>query len=272
VTNWYASLADLKSRVGIADTLDDAVLKSVLESISREIDQWTGRRFYVETRTRTYRARQSGCLVVDDLLSVTSLKTDVSGDRDYTDVWAVTDYDLRPDNAPYESPPQPYWQLCRAPGGDFTFPTWLDRGVQIVGKWGYYEVLETSTATLAEDLDTSETAVDVSSGAVLEVGQTILIDSEQFFITNISTNTLTVDPRGTVNGTSAATHSNGATIRVYTYPIVNEAAILQANHLFTSSRIAGGVLGGEGFGAVRIPALNPLVMSMLNPFRKITVA
>ena len=71
----------------------------------------------------------------------------------------------------------------------------------------------TATATLAEDLDTSETGVDVSDGPEFDIGQTILIDSEQMKISNIVSNTLTVT-RG-ANGSTAATHTNGAAIKVY---------------------------------------------------------
>ncbi len=65
-------------------------------------------------------------------------------------------------------------------------------------------------ATLAEALDNSETAIDVSNGALIAVNRSILVDAEQMYVTSISTNTLTVI-RG-VNGTTKAAHLNGAAI------------------------------------------------------------
>tara|TARA_R110002074_G_scaffold204421_2_gene372779 strand:+ start:973 stop:4788 length:3816 start_codon:yes stop_codon:yes gene_type:complete len=65
-------------------------------------------------------------------------------------------------------------------------------------------------ATLAEDLDTSEDTVDVSNGALFALGNVIIIDSEKMLVISISSNTLTVQRE--YESTSAATHSNGATI------------------------------------------------------------
>ena len=65
-------------------------------------------------------------------------------------------------------------------------------------------------ATLAEDLDNSEEDIDVSNGALFGLGNVIVIDSEHMRVIAINSNTLTVS-RG-VQGTTPATHSNGATI------------------------------------------------------------
>ena len=68
----------------------------------------------------------------------------------------------------------------------------------------------TTANLLAEALDSSETGVDVDDGSVFAVNDAIRIDNEEMLITSISSNTLTVT-RGQ-NGTSAATHSNNASI------------------------------------------------------------
>jgi hypothetical protein len=67
-----------------------------------------------------------------------------------------------------------------------------------------------SGATLSEDLDTSETAVDVSNGALFSLNQIIRIDDEQMVIGGIAGNTLTVT-RG-YNGATISTHTNGTGI------------------------------------------------------------
>lgn len=236
--NWYCSRDALRERLGLTDTQRTDVnpaLDRIIESVSRQIDAWCGRHFFVRagTWTLTYPANRSRLgqmlLLPFDLVAVTSLKTDSAGDRTYAAEWATTDYDLWPADAPYQSPPAPYWGIARRAGGDYSFPT-SAHGVQIVGKRGYSEVLERSTATVAEAVDTSETAIDVSSGAALEVGQTILVDSEQMFITAISTNTPTVI-RG-VNGTTAAAHNNAAAIDIYTYPVISESCLTQCQRRF----------------------------------------
>lgn len=66
--------------------------------------------------------------------------------------------------------------------------------------------------TLTEDLDGSETGVDVTSAAALGTAPyTIIVDDEHMLVTSVASNTLTVT-RGH-NGSSATTHSNGATVR-----------------------------------------------------------
>ena len=225
MANSYIDLTRLKdSRTGlnISATSADALLLELCEAASRAIDghcsgELVGRRhFYSRIATRVYTPAHGSRLdLPDDLLSITTLKTDDDDDLTYENTWAVnTDYELYPYNAPAEN--RPYWRLRTRPDGNYTFPAGHQQGVQIVGKWGFWEDLVTLTATLNEALDTSETGVDVSDGTVLAVGQTILIDSEQMYVTAISTNTLTVERA--VNGTTAASHLTAATIQRYRYP------------------------------------------------------
>ena len=63
---------------------------------------------------------------------------------------------------------------------------------------------------LNEALDNSETAIDVDSGSVFAVNDTIRVDDEHMKITAISTNTLTVE-RGHFSSTKA-THSDNAPV------------------------------------------------------------
>jgi hypothetical protein len=75
-----------------------------------------------------------------------------------------------------------------------------------------------STANLAEDLDTSEEYVDVNTGTLVNAGETIRVDTEQMYVVEVNTNTLTVI-RGH-NGTTKATHTSGADVYVYrTYTV-----------------------------------------------------
>lgn len=264
MTNLYATRAALDTRLGGQTSGQEAMLSTILEAVSRQIDQWCGRHFYVRTATRTLTTPRTDRVLVPDLLAVTTLKTDTSADLSYATTWTTADYALLPSDALLQSPPHPYWEIRTAVGGDNAFGISL-HNVQVAGTWGFYEVRERSTATVAEALDASETGIDVSSGAAFAVGQTILIDSEQMYISAIATNTLTVT-RG-VNGTAAATHLLGAVIDVYTYPIISEACLLQAMHLYQSTQSPGGVIGGGEFGPVRFSALQPLARAMLQPFK-----
>jgi hypothetical protein len=70
-----------------------------------------------------------------------------------------------------------------------------------------------NTTTLAEDLDATELGVDLAS--VVNVTEQCLleVDSEVIIVLSVSSSTATV-VRG-ARGTTAATHSNGATVNVY---------------------------------------------------------
>lgn len=130
ITNGYANLAELKVRLGIRDAAEDAVLEAVIQAASRAIDNETGRTFYAATETRFFTAEDDDVLFIDDLLELTTLKTDEDGDRVYEQVWAATDFDLEPYNK------VPFTRLRVAPRSTKAFPTGR-RAVEITGSWGY---------------------------------------------------------------------------------------------------------------------------------------
>ena len=139
-TGDYCTLPELKADLwppgSTPDSTDDVTLENIITSVSRWIDAYTSRRFYTTAadETRYYTAPAGGVLFTDDILSITTLKTDEDGDRTYEITWATTDYDLLPLNASLES--QPYSWIEVTPNGAYSFPT-SRKGVQIVGKFGY---------------------------------------------------------------------------------------------------------------------------------------
>lgn len=137
-TGDYTTTALLKARLGITDTADDTILAAIITAVSRLIDDYAGRRFYAATETRYYTAAHYDRLLVDDLLSVTSLQTDPDGDGVYDYTWtANTDYALGPYNATLEAQPQPYWWLEVRPYGSYRFPAGVPRGVKLAGSFGF---------------------------------------------------------------------------------------------------------------------------------------
>lgn len=133
IVNGYCTLAELKARLAITDSVDDGVLEAVIEAASRAIDNWTDRVFYATTATRYFTAEDGDLLFVDDLLAVTTLKTisqNSAGTRTYGDTWAAADYDLEPFNS------TPKTRIRINPGGAYAFATEA-KGVEIAGSWGY---------------------------------------------------------------------------------------------------------------------------------------
>lgn len=133
----YTTLAAVKARLDRTDVKDDAALTALIAAASRHIDATCNRTFGQVEATRLFQALRADELAIDDLASLTSLKTDDDGDRVYETTWAATDYDLLPVNAGGQS--WPFTAVQLAPNGRYAFPRHV-RGVQIAGVWGWPEV------------------------------------------------------------------------------------------------------------------------------------
>lgn len=272
----YSGLAAGKAALDIASatTTYDAQVRRILEQVTSQIDAACGgRRFQPYLATHYYTAGSSRLLLPDDLLSLTTLKTlsAISGGvRTYGDVWATTDYDLEPYNAPANQ--EPYWAIAVNPDGDYSFPGDA-RGVEAIGLWAYWQDLLAVSTLGAAITTTSATSITITSAStLLEVLQTILIDSEQLYITAISGTTVTVE-RG-MNGTTAATHLNGAAVSVYRYPPkVTEACVLQMQRNFrTELASAQDQSGGGAYQTGVSGGLHPIISGSLGSLKRLVAA
>jgi hypothetical protein len=138
----YATVAELKTWIGISDTVDDTLLATVLAEASLEIDNHVGRHFYQSAAgtVRYYKARRTRELWIDDCVTLTAVATDNDGDRIYETAWAATDYDLWPANASADL--KPYMKVQVAPNGRYRFPVEYLNGVKLTGTWGWPSVPE----------------------------------------------------------------------------------------------------------------------------------
>ena len=265
MTNAYADLTTLKSSgmLNITGTGSDARLLALLEDVSRWIDGHCNRHFYVLETTRTFNGGGLE-LLVPDLISITSLKTDENRDRVYELTWAGGDYLLYPLNAEPQQPwGRPYSRVLvdTQTGTKAAFPNG-NSVVEIVGKWGFREVVEDSGADINEGgvFGSADTTLTVTDGAKFSVGQSLLIESEQLYVTAITANDLTVE-RG-INGTLAVVHPDGADVSLYRYPgSVLEACLLLASRLWLS----------RGSDPGRLPSVEPSeeVLRLLSAYRRL---
>ena len=134
----YATLAEFKSAIGITDSTDDTPLQSVLDATDALIDNYTDRKqgFGTATETRYYNADTYQYVLVDDLVSVTTLTTDDNGDGTYPTTWvAGTDYNLAPGNAALDG--WPYTELDVSVTYPKNFPKGVYRGVKVTGVFGW---------------------------------------------------------------------------------------------------------------------------------------
>jgi hypothetical protein len=134
----YASLSEFKSAIGITDSTDDTPLQSVLDATDALIDLYCDRKqgFGTATETRYYNAQAWDYVLIDDLVSVTTLTTDDLGDGTYSTSWTInTDYNLSPPNAALDG--WPYTQIDASVTYPKNFPYDIYRGVKVVGVFGW---------------------------------------------------------------------------------------------------------------------------------------
>lgn len=145
ITDGYATLSDVKAALRITDNVDDSLLEISIEAASREIDGWCERVFTSSTATRIYRPTDVFSVDVDDLQSITTLKTDSDGDGVFDVTWETTDYQLNPLNGLAGGISTPYTQVRAI--GEYLFPIYEPRNVnsneasvEIAGVWGWPSV------------------------------------------------------------------------------------------------------------------------------------
>ena len=146
ITNGYATLSDVKAAFRITDSVDDTLLELSIESASREIDGWCERVFYnAGTATRVYIPTDSFYTEVDDLISLTTLKTSTTGES-FDNTWESGDYQLEPLNGVSGGLTGHPATRIRAIGNKI-FPLWDPRNinsheatVQVTGVFGWSAV------------------------------------------------------------------------------------------------------------------------------------
>lgn len=153
ITNGYATLADIKAalRIPSADTIDDALLETSIESASRQIDGYCERVFYSTSATRIYTPNDSYVTEIDDLNTLTTLKTSSDGDG-FDTTWTSSDYQLEPLNGLAGGIPSPATAIRAV--GDFLFPViGGEATVQITGTFGWSAIptaIKQATIILAQ--------------------------------------------------------------------------------------------------------------------------
>ena len=242
IINGYCTRAELTAELDSSGsaTIDNDRLDRIAYQASRIVDAWTNRRFYPSIETRHFSPMYGDVLWVDDLLAVTTLKSDIGGDRVYSTTWAATDYDLEPYNA--DDRQLPYTAIRLAPQSTQYFPLGK-RAIEIVGKWGYYEVPTLSGSLLNGAVATTAvTSVTVDDGTDFSVGHILKIGSEYVRVDSIATHVLTVT-RG-INGSTAATHDNDTPVYVLTFPGVTESVLRLATRIWHLRKAPMGVATG----------------------------
>lgn len=139
ITNGYATLNDVKAalRIPNADVVDDTLLELSIETASRQIDDHCERVFYKTAgATRIFAPRDSYACEIDDLVTLTTLKTSTDGDGVFDQTWTSEYFQLEPLNGIAGGIVSPR-NLIRAVD-DYLFPVYGNEAtVQVVGTFGF---------------------------------------------------------------------------------------------------------------------------------------
>jgi hypothetical protein len=185
LTNAYATLAQVKGALRITDSVDDSLLEMAIESASRLIDGYTYRYFYnAGTATRNFAAEDSYLVNIDDLVSISELKSTDEIGSEYT-TWLATDYQLQPVNGKQDGLNIPYTSILAV--DDKLFNTLGSQAlVRITGVWGWSAVpIAITQATIIQSsriykrLDSPLGVAGFGDLGAIRVGRSLDPDVEQ---------------------------------------------------------------------------------------------
>lgn len=302
--NCYVSLDDLKAHLEISGTARDTLLTLKIEAASRLIDMFCGRHFYCKAetlgkyydvygtvsvqdmfldKTRIVDKKGKIHLYIDDLLPTavaasTQIKMDINHNNTYQATLSATDYVLYPPN----SYPKTKLVLDEKTGA-YSVLYGGQKMIQIVevapktGIWGYGDgesAKPYAISGIKVTIDsTTITTIALTDEGTIEVGHTILVGSEQMYISAVTsddTNEATAI-RG-VNGTAAAKHSTATDSYIYKYPLgIVEACLFISARLceFKESGYKSERLGDYSYTRMDLPAgLTETEKAMLYPYKK----
>lgn len=224
----YATLDDANEAIrtggATAFATESASVKayklSILDAVSRRIDNVChrsafGSGFGPRTGVNYYDGDGSNTLLLsDDLLSLSAFTVAPGTTQAAVSPVVSTDYYLANPGG-YTGPP---WRkiILHGIGSPTTYAAGF-RTIAATGQWGYSNTTVTSSTTMASGFAASTTATTFTTSAtpLIVPGMTLLVGSEQMYLSALSTTTATV-VRG-VNGTTAAVHADGSAIAYYTY-------------------------------------------------------
>ncbi len=146
MANEYATVADLRAQLGDTESrADSAQLQRLLTVASRDVDRYTGRKFWLDpvATTRLYTVTDpddDGRMLIDDIGSRTGLLVGAGLDGVNYDAIDAAEFELHPLNSDLTDPDAyAWWWLSESAavwsGG---YGSWLwNHRVQITARWGW---------------------------------------------------------------------------------------------------------------------------------------
>lgn len=190
--NFYCTREQLKRAAEISGSNRDDEVDDLIEAASREIERLTHTFFIPKTQTRTYRwpprrPGESHILWLDQwLLSVTTLQAKAQ-DSSPTTI-SSSDYFTEPNNPSIDGVQRfDRIEIDQSSTSAFEAGDTAQRSISVAGSWGYgNETKSTGTVTSGLSSDTAATTMVCSDSSLIDVGDTLLIESEQIFVSGRS--------------------------------------------------------------------------------------
>ncbi len=233
---WYTSIEKVKAAVGITGPLIDPLLGTYIEASSEGIERMLASRgnplFIPETKTRLYPwpqiAGRSAVLDLKaDLLSVTTLQSEAQ-DSSPTTI-AAADYFLEPvNNLPYRR-----IEIDRSSTSAFAAGDTGQRSISVAGSWGYSNATKAAGAIGSEfAASTTLTVCLCSNAALIDVGDTLLCESEQMFVSGRAF----VDQGTNLNDTLTAVKTDTTvTYSATPVPVAGESVLIDSEEMLIVS-------------------------------------
>jgi len=132
----YVTLERFRASAVLGDQPLDLDAQLAIDAAEESIEDYCNRRFYQSGTAvaRYYTAESDQFVVIDDLTTLSSLKTDEDGDGTYEIAWTSGEYVLVPFNA--EEDGEPYTRIFNDDEQSETFPA-TRKGVEVTGTWGW---------------------------------------------------------------------------------------------------------------------------------------
>lgn len=271
--NLYCRLSVAKKALGGfgTGTGQDAALLTALEQVSRELDALTARHFYARDGQTVYAAQwgrdPSKLWLPVDMVSISAAVADANNDGTYELTLAEnTDYWTEPEHRETHEPIQ--WLYLDPNGTQLGAWPKHRRAVKLTGVTGFSRETELTGSLLVGAIaSTTATSVPIDDGTDVEVGETIIVDSEQMHVSAITANTLTV-VRG-INGSTAATHLDDSIVyRRRYHRIVEAACAMKLAREFRGAQVGhNSPIGADNIGAGSMYPSYPMLMDKIQELR-----
>ncbi len=185
MATWYCTREQVKLAGSISGSTEDTRIARIIEAVSRRLEEETRRIFIPKTQTRLFRwpQRDGRGYILDldfDLISISTLQTKAQDDSPTT--IPSSDYFLEPTNF---GPPYNRIEMDLSGSGSFESGDTSQRSISVAGSWGYSNVTVTG-GTVSSGLASSSSAVSLvcSNASLIDVGDTLLIESEHIFVSD----------------------------------------------------------------------------------------